>query len=95
MRGEKCVVKEKFKHVSITSDEIHFNKSVACHNTRDITSLSIQCSLVTMTTINFMRRPRLLGTVTLSSRARGRALHHWNDMLTTPNTPIAEWHNLR
>lgn len=93
-RGEKCLVKEKVKHVSILSDEIHFNKSVVCHNISDITSLSVQCSLVTMATVNFMRRPKVLGTVTLGSHVQGQALRHWNDMMNTPNTPIAEWHDL-
>ena len=92
-KGEKCLVKEKVKHVSLVSDEIHFTKSVVCH-VSDITSLSVQCNLITMTTVNFMRRYKVMGTVTLGSNVQGQALHHWNDMLNSPNTPIAEWHDL-
>ena len=90
-RGEKCLIKEKVKHASILSDEIHFNRSIGCHIS-DISSLSVQCSL--MATVNFMRRPKLLGTVKLGSHVQGQALRHWNDMLNSPNTPIAEWHDL-
>ena len=90
-RGEKCLIKEKVKHTSISSDEIHFNKSIACHF-NDISSLSVQCSL--MATVNFMCRPKLVGTVKLSSHVQGQALRHWNDMLNSPNTHIAEWHDL-
>lgn len=94
MKAEKCLVKEKVKHDLIVSDEIHFNKSIVCHNITDINSLSVQCSLVTITTVNFMRRPKVLGTVILGSHVQGQALRHWNDMLNTLNTPIAEWHDL-
>lgn len=94
IKGEKCLVKEKAKHVSILSDQIHFNKSIVCPNISDVGSLSVQCSLVSMTTVNFMKRTKILGMVTLGSHVQGQALRHWNDMLNTPNTPIAEWHDL-
>lgn len=93
-KGEKCLVKEKVKHFSVSSDEIHFSKSIICNNVSDITSLSVQCTLITMTTVNFMKKAKILGTVTLGLHTQGQALRHWKDMLNTPNTSIAEWHDL-
>jgi len=67
--------------------------TMVCNDVTDASCLTLQCGLVT-TTMSLMKRTKLLGKVTLGSHEHGQALRHWTEMVDTPDTQIAEWHNL-
>jgi len=65
--------------------------SAVCKDVIDASCLTLHCDLVTT---SFMKRTKLLGKVTLGPHEHGQALRHWTEMVDTPDTQIAEWHNL-
>ena len=92
-KGTKPLLK-KTKSVKVPQREVMLDNTFVCNDVNDASCLTLQCSLVTTVTASLMKRTKLLGKVTLGSHEHGQALRHWTEMVDTPDTQIAEWHNL-
>lgn len=94
LMNQRRAVKTKKTAVVAANDEPQYNESFHFRPPPALEGVHITLQLYVASSSN--SKGRLVGRVTIGSFmfARGRALNHWNEVLSTPKEPIQFWHSL-
>ncbi|ROT61350.1 hypothetical protein C7M84_020875 [Penaeus vannamei] len=102
LMNQRRAVKTKKTAVVAANDEPQYNESFHFRPPPALEGVHITLQLYVASSSNSKGQfesevsGRLVGRVTIGSFmfARGRALNHWNEVLSTPKEPIQFWHSL-
>ncbi|XP_047501454.1 synaptotagmin-15-like isoform X2 [Penaeus chinensis] len=94
LMNQRRAVKTKKTTVVAACDEPQYNESFHFRPPPALEGVHLTLQLYVASSSN--SKGRLVGRVTIGSFmfARGRALNHWNEVLSTPKEPIQFWHSL-